>query len=232
MISRSIKSNFKNFRWGSSLILNEAMNIYKDKCLSGETPNDIMDIIHTTFNKAEYTLEIIRGRLMQYGRASLKHNITTSYLNGLFYNFCKEKKNGYVVFQDCTIDYHTDPKTELTHDIVLLKCKPSECSQFLISGSTMRLDSRILPVVVIVEVLSPDSGKKDRKEARQLCEKQKYPYYWLIDPLKKTIEIYEYNSSIEKYNLPLKTTYDDNNDCILQSKLDLKIKLTDIFPYI
>lgn len=223
-----IKSNFKNIRFCSTSLLNDALDQYKNKCISRETPNDIMDIIHNTYNKAGFTLEVISGRLMKYGRASLKHNITTSNLNGLFYNFCKKNNDKYITLQDCTIDYNTDPKAELTHDIVVLKCSPSNSDLFLMSGSTMKMNSSNLPVKIVVEALSPDSGRKDRTEARLLCEKRGYPYYWLIDPLKYYIKIYKYNELIKKYNEPITFIGDD---IIYLPELDMEIKLSDVFSY-
>lgn len=217
--------NILNFRRHSTVsVLDETIQHFKNKCLSGDVPSDIMDILHQTGERMGITSEVIEGRMLQYGKASVIHNyVTTSLCN----NISRNLKKKFIVIQDCTIYYHNNKKGELTHDIVVLKCSPKDLTNFLIPGSTMRLDAKKLPVTLVVETLSPESGKKDRIEARSLCEAQLYNNYWLVDPLKKLIETYKIND-LSKYDDPEIYKMVDNN-VIHNDFLIQKIKLSDIF---
>src|SRR5215211_325792 len=43
----------------------------------------------------------------------------------------------------------------------------------------------------ILEVLSPDSARIDRGPKRLVYEREGIPYYWLLDPATRTLEVYE-----------------------------------------
>ena len=48
------------------------------------------------------------------------------------------------------------------------------------------------PPVLLVEVLSPATASKDRGEKMELYQQQEVPYYLIVDPQFKKIEIYQF----------------------------------------
>lgn len=64
---------------------------------------------------------------------------------------------------------------------------------FYVSGEQRQIvkEERIdgLPALV-VEILSPSGGRKDRLQKLQIYQKTLVPHYWLVDPTEKTLECF------------------------------------------
>ena len=54
---------------------------------------------------------------------------------------------------------------------------------------------------LIVEILSPSTGKKDMKEKRQLYQRSGVKEYWVADPVHNTIQVFKLNRD-GRYNFP------------------------------
>jgi Uma2 family endonuclease len=47
------------------------------------------------------------------------------------------------------------------------------------------------PPTLVVEILSPSTTKRDRTRKQRLYERQGVPHYWLADPKRCTLDVYE-----------------------------------------
>lgn len=78
---------------------------------------------------------------------------------------------------------------------------------------------------LVVEVLSPSTGKNDRVEKSKMYYKHGVKEYWIVDPDHKTIEVF---IPAEK-NWNLFQSYDDDDTLVSPLLTGLEIKLKDIF---
>lgn len=78
---------------------------------------------------------------------------------------------------------------------------------------------------LVVEVLSPSTGKNDRVEKSKMYYKHGVKEYWIVDPDHKTIEVF---IPAEK-NWNLFQSHDDDDTLISPLLTGLEIKLKDIF---
>ncbi len=82
-------------------------------------------------------------------------------------------------------DVKLSPETEdeaptvLQPDIVLC-CDPQKLTDWGLQG----------PPDLVVEIVSPESGRKDRKEKFLLYERYGVSEYWIVDPDEEVVEIY------------------------------------------
>lgn len=65
----------------------------------------------------------------------------------------------------------------------------------------------------VLEVLSPSTAKYDRTEKMEIYRSEEIPEYWIVDVLKRAIEIYDldYENQRPKYFL-IDTIKDENSD--------------------
>lgn len=79
---------------------------------------------------------------------------------------------------------------------------------------------------LVVEILSPSTGRNDRVEKSRMYYKHGVKEYWIVDPDHKTIEVF----MRAEHSWNLSQSYDDED--ILTSPLltGLQIQLRDIFP--
>jgi Uma2 family endonuclease len=77
---------------------------------------------------------------------------------------------------------------------------------------------------LIIEILSPSTGKKDMREKRKLYEKNGVKEYWIVDPVHNTIQVFRLNDT-NKYEFPVLYIEDDkilNIDMFPKLKINLK----------
>lgn len=89
-----------------------------------------------------------------------------------------------------------DPEGEIfvaPLDVTLSDVNVIQPDIFYVSGEqkTIVKEVRIdgLPTMVI-EIISPSSGRKDRLQKLQIYQKSQIPHYWLVDPAEKTLECF------------------------------------------
>jgi Uma2 family endonuclease len=88
--------------------------------------------------------------------------------------------NGHVV--SAPIDAYFDEKNTVQPDIVWIG-ENSRC----VIGEKMLED----PPDLIVEIFSPGTAKRDKKEKFQLYERYGVREYWLVDPIGQYIEVFQ-----------------------------------------
>lgn len=84
-------------------------------------------------------------------------------------------------------------------DVTLLEYNVVQPDLFYISGEQKMIvkDTRIdgAPALV-VEVISPSSGRKDRLQKMRIYQKAEVQHYWLLDPQEKTLECFAWRDGV------------------------------------
>jgi Uma2 family endonuclease len=79
------------------------------------------------------------------------------------------------------------------------------------------------PPALVVEILSPSTAMKDRNNKFIIYESQKIPWYLIVDPDVRTIEIYKLNEAgkymQEKFDAALPYRFTLKNDCTIDVTL-------------
>ncbi|MCL2398866.1 MAG: Uma2 family endonuclease [Defluviitaleaceae bacterium] len=78
---------------------------------------------------------------------------------------------------------------------------------------------------LIIEVLSPSTGKKDKTEKFQLYQRFGVKEYWIADPVHKTIDVFTLEDG--KYGAP--RTYGDADTIKVHVLEDCHVTLADVF---
>ncbi|HLV10761.1 MAG TPA: Uma2 family endonuclease, partial [Halanaerobiales bacterium] len=79
---------------------------------------------------------------------------------------------------------------------------------------------------LIVEIISPSSGGRDRKDKRDLYEKHGVKEYWLVEYIEWTVEVYLLDEKNE-YGKP--AVYLENNKVPVSVLKGLEINLSYVF---
>jgi len=97
--------------------------------------------------------------------------------------------------------WRVDPAGEIFDaplDVTLLEFNVVQPDLFYISGEQNILkDTRIdgSPALV-VEVLSPSNGRKDRLQKMRVYQEAQVQHYWLVDPQEKTLECFAWRDGV------------------------------------
>ncbi|MFU8794502.1 MAG: Uma2 family endonuclease [Dethiobacteria bacterium] len=128
-----------------------------------------------------YRYEVLDGVLVRDPSPNVPHQhaITELYVILREY-FMKKDQEGKIFLAplDVTLDQHNVIQPDL----------------FYIPGSGKkmikfeRIDGK---PVLVVEVISPSSGRKDRFQKMNIYQKNEIKHYWLLDPDQKTLECFE-----------------------------------------
>lgn len=74
------------------------------------------------------------------------------------------------------------------------------------------------PAALVVEILSPSTAIKDRNSKFYIYEEQKIPYFIMVDPIKKEIEVYHLNDDgkyqLENISNAEPYTFHLDSDCV------------------
>ncbi len=94
-----------------------------------------------------------------------------------------------------------DPEGEIFDaplDVTLLEFNVVQPDLFYISSEQNILhDNRIDgPPALVVEVLSPSNGRKDRLQKMRVYQQAQVKHYWLIDPQEKTLECFAWRDGV------------------------------------
>lgn len=112
-----------------------------------------------------------------------KHQRTVMRLGQLFLNAI-EKSNCAACDVYDFFDWKIGEDTVLQPD-VLIVCKPLEEENYL-----------SFPPDLVVEILSPSTALKDRREKFEIYQQQQVAYYIIVDPAFNKIEIFQFRNGI------------------------------------
>ncbi|HWR32252.1 MAG TPA: Uma2 family endonuclease [Chitinophagaceae bacterium] len=142
--------------------------------------NAIKILPHYTYAdyiKWEGNWELIEGLPIAMSPSPLlKHQRLASRLN-LEFGIPLKKCADCIIYEP--IDYKINEHTVVRPDM-LISCKKENSPQFITN-----------PPELIIEILSPSSGYRDRHEKFRLYETAKVRYYILVEPDEEKIEVYK-----------------------------------------
>lgn len=123
--------------------------------------------------------EWVDGKVVMASPAGLKHQLIINFLLAVMSGYTKLKKLGHVVDGPFQMRLaHTGREPDLL---------------FVAAGHLDRLTKTLLngPADLVVEVISPESGARDRGEKFYEYEAAGIPEYWLLDPDAERAEFYQ-----------------------------------------
>jgi Uma2 family endonuclease len=130
------------------------------------------------------------GEVILMSPLSDEHNTITMFLSGILLQFIDEQELGRLYSEPYQIRL-PDQKRRRSPDL------------FFVSTERLNLVERYQvngPPDLIIEVLSPESQSRDRREKFLEYEAAAVREYWLVDPMSETVEIYVLGKS-KKYEL-------------------------------
>lgn len=127
-----------------------------------------------------FLYELLNGELVKKSAPNPRHQFILKKLFSKIDTVVTEKNLGQALF--APVDVFLDEYNAPQPDIVFVKQERVEIID-MDEGILGRPD-------LVVEILSPNSVKKDRYEKKQLYEQFAVPEYWIVDPQNTTIEIH------------------------------------------
>jgi Uma2 family endonuclease len=163
-------------------IVREDTALYETKPSKKLTYQDYLDIPE----EPGYRFEIIEGMLIKEPSPNVAHQRASRKLQRILEDYFGE----------------VDPEGEIFNaplDVTPLDYNVVQPDLFYVSGEQklMVKDARIdgAPALV-VEVISPSSGRKDRLQKMRIYQKAAVQHYWLLDPQEKTLECFAWRDGL------------------------------------
>jgi len=154
--------------------------------------------------------QLIEGKLIMSPAPAPSHQRVSIRLAVKLFNYVREKAKGEVLYSP--IDVYLDEENAYQPDIVVI-----------LQGSRARITEKGIegPPDIVVEILSPSTAYYDLTVKKDVYEKTGVKEYWLLDPLRKTFEIYA--NSQEGFKIISKAKEEGMvSSELLGLKLDLK----------
>jgi len=172
----------------------------------------------------DFRCELINGHIWDMSAAPRrKHQEISMTLGNEFYNFLKEKPCKVyaapfdVTFSPFPEDEENETDTVVQPDLVVV------CDEFKLNDQGCEGAPDL-----VVEILSPSTNWKDETEKLDLYEKQGVKEYWIINPDRKTIQVFLHNGT--DYDKPDYYMGDEEiKSCVMEG---FQISLTEIFKTI
>ena len=166
--------------------------------------------------------ELINGEIVMMA-ASMQHSNICSELISVIRTHVKAKtdrsdKDGWVIIAEAWVTY--DEHNSFVHDL----------AAFLRSDLTnqSKRGAILAKPVWVCEVLSPSNWSNDTQRKRLILEQHKIPYYWIVDPLRKTIQVFELKDKDEHYQIVYAADI-NNNPVKLPPFTDLELNMAELF---
>lgn len=141
--------------------------------------------------------ELINGAIYMMAPASLEHSQTCGVLTSKITTYAETKEKGpddpdsWVIVPEAWTYY--DQHNSFVHDIVAFLQK-----DLLPAPERGAIKAR---PVWVCEILSPSNWINDTQHKRVVLEKYQVPFYWLVDPIRKAIQVFELKSGNEHYQI-------------------------------
>lgn len=153
-------------------------------------PDEIKITYHdyTLLQDIDKRYEIIEGRLTMVPAPAPYHQQVSIKLENILYDFVCDNELGEVICAPC--------------DVVLSKTDVVQPDIFFISKERLSIigKTRIKGAPdLVIEIISPLSGSRDRIIKKKLYAEHYVKEYWVVEPNKKTLEIFWLN--INTYEL-------------------------------
>jgi Uma2 family endonuclease len=123
--------------------------------------------------------QLIEGELVMSPAPAPEHQEVSLNLSYKLYNIVKKSKKGKVFY--APIDVYLDQENAYQPDIVvILEGSKAKITQKGIEGAPD----------LVVEILSPSTAYYDLTEKKEVYERSGVKEYWIVDPKRKTFEVY------------------------------------------
>ena len=126
--------------------------------------------------------EVINGQVYMMARPSINHSQIQSNIHSIFRSYLRGKRCR--AFEEVDVFLGED---NVVPDVTIV-CNPDIIEDKSIHG---------VPDL-IVEILSPSTGQRDKIDKKELYEKFGVKEYWIVDPLNKSVEVYLLKEGILK----------------------------------
>ncbi len=148
------------------------------------TAEEFYDWANSPRNRDKY-YELEKGRPVKVSRPGERHGVVCSNVNGILWNYTRQKKKGHVCANDSGIVLERDPDTVRGPDIALYLDK------MRFEDLEIKYPERLPKLVV--EVLSPtDRQGRMQKRINKFLDKG-VAMAWLLDPDDETVTIFQPN---------------------------------------
>lgn len=168
--------------------------------------------------------ELIAGVIYMMAPASIEHSRTCGALTAKITTYAESKEKGpddpdsWVVIPEAWTFYDHD--NVFVHDLAAYIQKN-------MPPASERGPIKTRPVWVC-EVLSPSNWINDTEHKRVVLEKHRVPFYWLVDPIRKAIQVFEIKRDGEHYQI-VKVVYDGDGVVKLPPFDALELDLRRVF---
>ncbi len=125
-----------------------------------------------------YIYELIDGELVKKSAASPRHQAISFELSLALGSFIKQNQLGKLYY--APIDVFLDGENSIQPDLLFI---PTADAQIVTNDGIMGAPP------LVVEIISPSSGYRDRVEKAALYRRFGVQEYWLVDPQEELIEI-------------------------------------------
>lgn len=119
--------------------------------------------------------ECIDGKVYALARPMLRHSRVSSNIHHIFWSHLDGKP--CETYQE--VDVHLDEKNNVVPD-VLIVCDPEKVKPDAVYGAPD----------LVVEILSPSTAKRDRKEKMHAYARAGVSEYWLVSCTERSVEVY------------------------------------------
>lgn len=166
--------------------------------------------------------ELINGEIVMMS-TSTKHSAVCTALTLSIGSHVKNQKgykdeDGWIILAEAWVNY--DQHNSFVHDLAGFYRKD------LVNKSN-RGGLKVKPVWAC-EVMSPSNWSNDTQRKRIILEQHQVPYYWIVDPERKTIQVFELKDKNEHYQIVYAADIGDGR-VKLPPFQDLEIDLTELF---
>lgn len=166
--------------------------------------------------------ELVNGEIVMMA-ASTTHSLVCSALMLKIGNYLQAKrdrqdKEDWVIIVEAWVTY--DKHNSFVHDL----------AGFWRRDLKNRSDKGALMAkpVWVCEVISPFNWSNDTQRKRVILEQARVPYYWIVDPDRKTVQVFELKGENEHYQIVYAAGIGDGR-VRLSPFEDLEIDLAELF---
>ncbi len=155
--------------------------------------------------------QLIAGEIIEMTSPSLYHQEVLLNLVSEFRNFLLKNKIGKVFVAPSDV-YFSETEVYQPDIIILLNESFSKMKENKIEGAPD----------LVVEVLSPSTAYYDLKHKKSIYEKHGVREYWVVDPIDKTVEIFENQNG--KFHSTGELSKTDTAKSLLLTTLEIELE--------
>jgi Uma2 family endonuclease len=176
--------DFERLMGNQSQLVLEAQLLYRNS--RGEVYVASIDNENHHYTVADYLslpegapFQLIKNKLIYMPSPFVLHQMILGNLHLLIGSYVKQHKLGFVGI--APLDVHFDEANVFQPDLLFISNDRMDILQKWVYGAPD----------LVVEILSKGTAKIDRSDKMEVCGQHGVREYWLIDPKKQRIEVYE-----------------------------------------